>query len=265
MNKLILLLKGFIIGIGKIIPGVSGSLIALNLGLYEKLINSIGNFFKDIKNNAIFLSNIGLGIIFAIILGSNLLSYFLSTNYFITMAIFIGLLIGSNINFMKNMITKKEIVLMFITFIIMFSLFFIKNNNQYTYIDNIYNNIYVIILGFIDAATTIIPAVSGTAIFIVLGSYEFFLLIFSNPFYNIKITILFFIGLFFGIIIISKLMSNLLQNKKEIIYPIINGFFLSSILFLTLESFKKVYNINQIILFLPIIFLSFKIGKLCNK
>ena len=36
-----LVLKGFIIGLGKIIPGVSGSMLAISLGLYEKLISSI--------------------------------------------------------------------------------------------------------------------------------------------------------------------------------------------------------------------------------
>ena len=265
MNKVILFLKGFIIGIGKIIPGVSGSLIALNMGIYEKIINSISNFFKDVNNNVRFLLNVGIGIIFAIIIGSNILSFLLFKYYFITMTIFIGLLIGSNISFLKNTSTKKEIIIVVVTFLIMFSLFFIKNDNTFIYADNILNNIYIIVLGLIDAATTIIPAVSGTAIFMILGSYELFLSIFSNPLSNIKITILFFIGLFIGIIVISKIMNNLLQNKKEIIYPIINGFFLSSILFLMIETFKKINNYNQIILFIPIFFISYKIGKLCNK
>jgi putative membrane protein len=264
MDKIIILFKGFIIGIGKIIPGVSGSLIALNLGLYEKIINSISNFFKDVKNNIYFLSNVGIGMLIAIVLGSKLLNYLLSNYYFITIITFIGLLIGSNINFFKHMKTKKEYVLTIITFILMLSLFFIKTNVVYIYKNNLLNNFYIFILGFIDAATTIIPSISGTVIFMILGSYEFILSIFSNPFSNIKITFLFFIGLFIGIILISKLMDNLLKNKKNIIYPIINGFFLSSILFLLIESFTKIDNLLEINLFFPIIIISYKIGKLFN-
>ena len=46
-----LLLKGFIIGVGKIIPGVSGALLAISLGVYEKAVKAIGNFFREpIKN-----------------------------------------------------------------------------------------------------------------------------------------------------------------------------------------------------------------------
>ena len=264
MNKIILMLKGFIIGLCKIIPGVSGSLVALNLGIYENLIYSISNFFKDIKGNFTFLSTIGIGIFLSIIIGSNIISYFLNNHFFITMIVFIGLLIGSTINILKNTKNKKEYIITIITFILMFSLFFIKNDGQYVYTNSLINNLYIILLGFIDAATTIIPAVSGTAIFMILGSYNIYLLIFSNPLSNMKLTILFFMGLFIGIILVSKLMNNLLQKKKEIIYPIINGFFLSSILFLLIETLKKLENNNVLIIFFAF-FLSYKIGKLCNK
>ena len=38
------LLKGLIIGIGKIIPGVSGSILAITLGVYDKSVEYINNF-----------------------------------------------------------------------------------------------------------------------------------------------------------------------------------------------------------------------------
>ena len=43
---LILFIKGIIIGIGKIIPGVSGSLLAMSLGVYEKTLYKIRYFTK---------------------------------------------------------------------------------------------------------------------------------------------------------------------------------------------------------------------------
>ena len=58
-------LKGIIVGIGKIIPGVSGSMLAISMGIYEKLLNSINNFFSDIKNNFIFFNAV-FSIIFPI-------------------------------------------------------------------------------------------------------------------------------------------------------------------------------------------------------
>ena len=264
MKKMSLILKGFIIGIAKIIPGVSGSLVALNLGLYEKGIKAISNFFKDIKNNSIFLLNVGIGILLAIILGSKLLDYLLNNYYMLTMIVFIGLLIGSN-SFIKDTKTKKQYIYMITTFFIMLLLFIIKTDYNYIYKDNIINNLYVIFIGFIDAATMIIPAISGTIILMLLGSYDFFLSIFINPFSNIKILILFFIGLFIGIILVTKLMNKLLENKKEIIYPIINGFFLSSILFLSIQTLNKISTINELLISIPLLYISYKIGYKCNK
>ena len=46
MNNLI---KGFIIGIGKILPGVSGALLAILMGVYDKSIDYIINFKRNKK------------------------------------------------------------------------------------------------------------------------------------------------------------------------------------------------------------------------
>lgn len=86
---IVLFLKGIIIGIGKIIPGVSGSLIAFNLGLYEKIIYSISHFFDDIKSNFLFLGTISLGVFFSVIIGSSIISFLLLNFYFVTMLFFI--------------------------------------------------------------------------------------------------------------------------------------------------------------------------------
>ena len=69
------ILKGFIIGIGKIIPGVSGSVLAISMGIYDKIIKSISNFFSDIKNNSIFLFKVSIGMIIAISFFSNIIVY----------------------------------------------------------------------------------------------------------------------------------------------------------------------------------------------
>ena len=61
MQFLINFIKGILIGIGAILPGISSGVICIVLGLYEKLLDTILNFFKDIKNNIKFLLPIILG------------------------------------------------------------------------------------------------------------------------------------------------------------------------------------------------------------
>ena len=50
-EKIFLVLKGFVIGIANIIPGVSGGTLAITLGIYEDLIKAISHFFSNIKEN----------------------------------------------------------------------------------------------------------------------------------------------------------------------------------------------------------------------
>lgn len=42
-------IKGMLIGIANIIPGVSGGTIAVILNVFDQIINVINNFSKDIK------------------------------------------------------------------------------------------------------------------------------------------------------------------------------------------------------------------------
>ena len=78
-----LFIKGIIIGIGKIIPGVSGSMLAISMGIYEQLVNSVNNLFKDFKKNIKFLAKIGFGIAISIILFSNIILKCLDSYYII--------------------------------------------------------------------------------------------------------------------------------------------------------------------------------------
>ena len=61
-NFIINCLKGIGVGAVAIIPGISSGVICVILGIYEKLLNSVMNFFKDIKTNLKFLFPIILGI-----------------------------------------------------------------------------------------------------------------------------------------------------------------------------------------------------------
>ncbi|MDF2908337.1 MAG: hypothetical protein K0R34_3658, partial [Herbinix sp.] len=60
-GNLSIMLKGFVIGSSMSVPGVSGGTMAILLGIYDKLIGSISNFLKDLKDNIIFLMKFCIG------------------------------------------------------------------------------------------------------------------------------------------------------------------------------------------------------------
>ena len=93
-NSLLLFIKGFILGVANIIPGVSGGTLAVSLGLYEKILDVIGNFLKNIKKNIGFLIPIVLGIGIALITTSKVVSYALTNFKPQTIFLFVGLIYG---------------------------------------------------------------------------------------------------------------------------------------------------------------------------
>ena len=62
MHFIISCFKGIAIGAGAILPGISSGVFCVIFGIYEKLLNSILYFFKDIKNNFKFLLPIVVGV-----------------------------------------------------------------------------------------------------------------------------------------------------------------------------------------------------------
>ena len=254
-----LIIKGFIIGIGKIIPGVSGSLIALSFGLYEKCIDAISNFFKDFKNNLIFLGTLSIGIICAIVLGSKIIIHFMNNYYVLTMLFFIGLIIGGFPSLFKNKkIDFINIIIFLIGFFLMFIISLFKSSIQF-----VPNNTVIILLGFIDAITMIVPGVSGTAIFMVTGCYDFILNMFSKV--NLFHLMFFGIGVFIGIIIVSKIMNYLFKKHKNQVYMFIIGLGFSSTYILIKNTLCHITSIVDIIFGLLFLMVGYKLSLCFDK
>lgn len=247
-----LILKSFIVGIGKIIPGVSGSMLAITLGIYESIIEAITNFFSNTKANLKLLLNFSIGIFLAILLFSRLLIFLLNNYYEVTMYLFLGLIVGTLLPFTKELkFTQKNTLVFLIFLIITLILTFVTTTNNYVFNNNILDYVYTFFLGVIDAFTSIIPGISGTIIFMLLGSYEYVLSILANPFNFIFI--IYGVGMISGIIIICHIMRYLLKHYKDTTCIAIFAFMVSSItiLFLSLKNFLN-----------PFLFIIFILGAI---
>lgn len=268
-----LLVKGIIIGIGKIIPGVSGSMLAITLGVYQKLIDSINNFFKQPKKNFNFLFKIAIGVIISIVFFSNIILKLLYKHYLITIFLFIGLIIGG-LDDIKGNINKKDKAIMYISLILITVLGLINVNNEFVINNGILNFFYFVFIGFIDAVTTIIPGISGTATLMMLGAYTTLIKSFSTvfDFYylqdNLNILVPFGVGFAIGIILTSKLVQYLFSNYKSKTYSAIYGFSIATIILMFVKSFNSFYTIKDLtiasILLLLGIYVTKKINQIFN-
>jgi len=272
-EKLILVLKGIIIGAGKIIPGVSGGMLAITLNVYDKGIKAISDFFKDIKGNLTFLCTIGIGILISIISVSKVIKYSLDLYYLPTMLLFIGLIIGgipSIIETAKQEKSLKNIVIMIIPFILIFLLQF-TNNTFNTSTSKEVSFFTLILIGVVDAITMIIPGISGTAILMMLGYYDMVITSFSTLTdfsllsFNLSVLIPFGIGMFLGTIVLTKVINYFLENHRISSYYAITGFALSSVLLLLTQTFQKNYTIYEVIISLILLVIGYMISRRLDK
>lgn len=241
MEFLKLVIKGFFIGLANIIPGVSGGTLAITLGIYEKLIGCISNFFKNLKQNIIFLLPIGIGAAISILLLSKTISYSLEHFVLPTVLFFIGTILGGIPMLYKKISNKKITVANIITFLLSFSLIIILmifNGEHVANFDNlnIISYITLFIIGIVASATMVIPGVSGSAVLMTLGYYKPILdtvkdlTNFDNLAHNLLILIPFGIGVVLGILLIAKLLEFLFKNYEKNTYYAVFGFIISSII-----------------------------------
>ena len=124
MKSIILFIKGFIMGIANIIPGVSGGTLAIILGIYEEFIGALGHLFKNFKQNLKFIIPIALGMLASIASMSSLIDY--SFNHFpvATCLFFVGLVLGGIPLLVKKVKGKTDSKMIYniIVFLITFSL-----------------------------------------------------------------------------------------------------------------------------------------------
>jgi len=175
-------LKGFIIGIGKIMPGVSGSMLAISLNVYEKLLAIIA----DIKNITFpkfkFLFSIILGAMISITLFSRGVKWLLGSFYFPIMLLFIGLILGGLPDITNEIKTKKANIKNILIFIFALTLSYTLTILDTVNVAGSKNIFSYFILGLIEAFSSIVPGISGTAIYMSLGVYDMILEFFSNIF-----------------------------------------------------------------------------------
>ena len=246
-------LKGMVIGLANVIPGVSGGTMMVSMGIYDTLIWCINNLFKKFKKCIVTLLPYGIGMILAIALGAIGLKIAFTEFPLPTNALFIGLILGSLPFILKEMKGEKigwQGILIFVAlFALVVVLKVIEKDNTAVITLDLLTVIKLFFLGAIASATMVIPGVSGSMILKTLGYY--------NPIvtgaipdllhgvtsgqwgavgHNLGILLPFALGIVFGIFAIAKLIDILLRKWKGWTYCGILGMVVASPVVILMDS-----------------------------
>ena len=232
MNGFLNMIKGIFIGAGAIVPGVSSGVLCVIFGIYEKLLDAVLNFFKDIKHNIKFLFPIALGVGIGVLLFSNILNYLLYDFPIHTKAIFIGLIIGTIPSLIKEVNEKETFKpqnVFYLLIALAIGIITVMLENRMHIVSNVdgMSIMYLIMCGAIMSIGIVVPGVSSTIILMLLGTYSVYLQSVANLYLPVLIPM--GIGLVLGSIIVMKLTKKLLEKYYAQTFYSIIGFTIGSI------------------------------------
>ena len=207
------IIKGVMIGIANVIPGVSGGTMAVSFGIYDRLISSISGFTKHVKESLALLAPILLGCALGIAGFTYAIEYLLENHTFVTCMTFVGLILGGLPALYRAMNEKKAagsgkmgagaIIAFLLAFAVSAGLPLLKTGGDTLAVLPVNGSTMAIlfVLGIVASATMVIPG-------LLLAPFG--------------------IGVLLGIVLIARLISFLFERYGVQTYGAILGLVLAS-------------------------------------
>ncbi|SHI14003.1 DUF368 domain-containing protein [Clostridium intestinale] len=233
MGNIVTVIKGVVIGLATLVPGVSGGTMAIILGVYDDLIHSISSFFKDWKKNSLFLIQIGIGAVVGMGAFSKIIEQALVKYENPMIYLFLGIICGGIPVLYKKSLSperkKSDLMFLVIGFIIVFIMTLQPSAVLTLATDTgVKSTIFLVIAGFIIAVALILPGISTSFMLLTLGLYSITLEAINT--FNLAYLLPIVIGAVIGTLSTTKLIENLLQKYPSKTYLLILGFVIGSLL-----------------------------------
>ena len=224
-----LFLKGIIVGLGGVAPGLSGSVLLIIFGLYQRTLDAIGTLFVDFRKKVKFLLPLVVGMVLGVLLFSKLIDWLIHDHEMPTRFCFLGLIAGTLPMVWQEV--KKESFswwhyLVIGAAAVLGIWMFTVNAGNFPQVSDP-SLLQCMALGVAVAATAIVPGVDPAVFLTSLGFYEMYVGALADL--NFSILIPMVPGLALGAIGISFVMSLLFKRFYTLTYCVIFGIFLSMI------------------------------------
>lgn len=232
---------GLFIGLAVIIPGVSGSAVAIIMKLYEKLLYAIGNLLGQFRKCALFLLPVAVGAVVGFTLGFFAVKILLDVAMFAVVALFAGLMTGALPAIKDEIAREKHTPLRIALFVAgllvppAISLVAVFLGTERSIDDpKIYEYFIYVLIGFAVALTQLVPGLSATALLMTTGHYVPLVDSVSLTYWSenpavFAVYACLIVGFVAGLLCFAKLMSLLLKRWHAATYHMVAGLALGSI------------------------------------
>ena len=171
------ILRGVVIGVANIIPGVSGGTMMVSMGIYDTLIDCITHLFSDFKRSVKTLLPYLVGMLIGIFALASLLTYCFTNFPLPTSTLFIGLILGGLTPLLQKIDKRKLNSLAIVIFVVFFALIVVMAlsnpvGSEGRITVSPVEMLVLLVMGVIASATMLIPGVSGSMVLMLLGYYR---------------------------------------------------------------------------------------------
>lgn len=238
---------GFFIGLAVIVPGISGSTVAIIFKLYDQFLYALGNLFKSFKKCFTFLLPIGLGVILGVLLGFIAVKELLAILPFAIVCLFAGLMCGA-FPAVKDEIkgaerTPSRIALFSVGVLIpvalgaVSALLTLQSGASADTFASVawWQVLLAVAVGCVVGITQIVPGLSASAFLMAIGWFSSFVGSISFTYWTqnpaiFLVYIGFGVGFLAGVLGFSKLLTIIFERARYSAYSMIVGLSLGSIL-----------------------------------
>ncbi|NLH36382.1 MAG: DUF368 domain-containing protein [Lactococcus chungangensis] len=260
MSWLIRLIKGVIIALGFILPGVSGGVLAAILGIYERMLSFLAHIRRNFKADFFYFLPVGIGGILGIGLLSRPLEFLLAHYQVIVLWGFAGAIVGSlpalwqeaESQSQRDKIDWSWLIGTFVASLV------ILYRMPYIFGTLPANFVTFILAGALIALGVLIPGLSPSNLLLILGLYSPMLIGFKN-FDLLNVFLPIAIGGILAVLLFAKSMEYLLEHHHSRVFHFILGIVSASTILILVPNNQSAESIsydgsNLLTLVLAVIF-----------
>lgn len=227
-------LCGAFLGISVIAPGISGSIMAVMMGIYDDLIEIVSKPFKNFKRNFFYILPMGIGAVLSIFLLLQVLDLLFEKYPTPAYLLFIGLIAGSMPTVYEETrkpFKKHYLIGLLCAFAFAIAIGTLAKSGTVSTVQTTSSDLmplwYLSMCGAIAGITSMIPGMSVSMMLMMLGVYEPLLTAAAklDVFTVAPVAIFFLVGM----VLFSKLTKYVFQKYRNFAYFMVLGFMTGSI------------------------------------
>ncbi len=266
LKAILWIIQGCIVGIGAILPGVSGGTLCYAFGIYDQLLEVLSSPFKGIKKHWKMLVFVGFGAALGFVGFAGVTEWLLSQNEAVVLCVFVGLIAGTIPDLWREAgergRSKLSVIALAVSFVAISAVFYVSKNVLTLTIEP--GLVGWLICGLLWGLSFIVPGFSSSTLLLFFGIYEQM----SHGISHLDFSVILPLGcaMLATLLLLSKLMKLVFEKYHSVASHCVMGFVIATTIMI-LPSFAT--SITNIISYVVAIICgavaSFFFNILCQK